>query len=71
MDYVQVSSSNIAAVAYDDASNTLGVRFLNGGEYHYHGVPRSVFDGLLEASSVGRYFDANVKKPNYPFSQVG
>lgn len=40
-------SSNVAAVAcWPDASDpnlcTLGMRFLNGGEYHYQGVPRGV-----------------------------
>jgi len=70
MEYVPVSSSNVAAVAYDDATNTLGVRFLNGTEYHYSGVPRDVYEGLLNASSVGSYLNEHVKKAGYPFSKA-
>lgn len=71
MDYVSVSSSNVAAIGYDDDTNTLGVKFLNGSEYHYSGVPKDVYNGLLSASSVGGYFDQNVKKAGYPFSRAG
>ena len=61
MDYVSVSSSNIAAIAYDDAGRTLGVQFTHGGEYWYHGVPRSVYQGFLGAGSKGHYFGAFVR----------
>jgi hypothetical protein len=56
MDYVSVSSTNIAAIAYDEDGRTLGVRFNHGGEYWYHGVPRPVYQGLAGAESKGRYF---------------
>jgi hypothetical protein len=62
MDYVAVSSSNIAAIAYDDAGRVLGVEFLNGREYRYHGVGRSVYQGFLGAGSKGGYFNDFVKE---------
>lgn len=71
MDYVNVSSSNVAAVGYDEETSTLGVKFLNGSEYHYSGVPKSVYEGLLSAASVGGYFDQNVKKAGYGYVRVG
>jgi hypothetical protein len=71
MDYVQVSSSNVAAVGYDDDTNTLGVRFLNGTEYHYLNVPKDVFEGLKSASSVGTYLNQYIKKGGYSYSRVG
>jgi hypothetical protein len=70
MDYDPVSSSTVAGVGYDGTTNTLGVRFPNGSEYHYFGVPQEVFDGLRSASSVGRYLDQYVKKAGYAFSRV-
>lgn len=70
MDYVAVSSSNLSAIAYDAETSTLGVRFLNGSEYQYHGVPKDVYDGFFTASSVGRYYDQNVKKAGYPYSKA-
>jgi len=51
-----VASSNIAAASYEEESNTLGVQFLDGSEYHFHGVPAWMHDGLRDAMSVGRYF---------------
>jgi hypothetical protein len=56
MNYLAVSSTNIAAIAYDEDGRTLGVRFTHGGEYWYHGVPRPVYQGLVGAESKGRYF---------------
>lgn len=65
MNYIRVRSSNIEAVGYEEDSRTLGVRFQGGGEYYYSGVPQNVYDGLVSASSVGRYFDRYVKKAGY------
>lgn len=61
MNYVAVSSSNIAAIAYDDAGRVLGVQFLNGREYRYHCVGRAVYQGFLGAGSKGGYFNDFVK----------
>lgn len=70
MNYVGVRSSNIEAVGYEEQSQTLGVCFHGGGEYHYLGVPRHVYDGLLSAPSVGRYFDGYIKKAGYPCRKI-
>ena len=70
MDYVPVTSSNVAAVAFDPDTNTLGVRFLNGSEYHYFGVPEEVFEALKSASSVGSYLNAAIKKAGYGYQRV-
>lgn len=71
MEYSAVTSTSVAAVAYEDESNTLGIRYMNGSEYHYYGVPREVFEGILGASSVGRYVDQYVKKAGYSCTRVG
>jgi hypothetical protein len=71
MEYIPVSSSNVAAVAYNAPTNTLGVRFLNGSEYHYFGVPEEIFEALKSATSVGTYLNAAVKKGGYSYQRVG
>lgn len=71
MDYTTVSSSNIAAVAYDSDQALLGVQFVNGTEYHYFGVPPDVYNALLGAPSVGQYFNTYVRKGGYAFQRVG
>ncbi len=70
MDYVTVSSSSVAAVGYESETSTLGVRFLDGREYHYFGVPEDIFVGLQSASSVGSYFNQYVKNAGYAYSKV-
>ena len=61
MNRVPVTSSNVASVGYDAASQTLEVEFLDGALYQYFDVPSGVHDGLLGAASVGGYLNQNVK----------
>jgi hypothetical protein len=70
VEYVSVSSSTISAIGYEEASNALGVRFHNGTEYHYFGVPQDVFEAMRSAPSVGRFFDQNIKKAGYGYARV-
>jgi len=60
-EYTQVESSNIAAVKYDEAEQTLFVVFTSGGHYAYSNVPKSVHDGLMDAESVGKFFHARIR----------
>ena len=64
-----VSSSNIAAVGYDEESQAVYVQFLNGSTYKYKGVPRHEFDNLRTASSVGSYLNRNYKNV-YPYERA-
>lgn len=62
MERTPVSSSNIAAIGYDQDSGTLEVEFLRGGAvYQYSGVPAGEYEGLMNANSKGKYFGANIK----------
>jgi KTSC domain len=61
MNFIKVDSSNLDRVAYDEATETLAVIFHRGGEYHYRGVPKPVFDGLVSAPSTGQFFNKNIK----------
>jgi len=70
MNYVRVRSSNIEAVGYEKDSQTLGVCFQGGGEYHYSSVPQRVYDSLLSASSIGRHFDRYIKNAGYPCRKI-
>lgn len=70
MERVSVSSSNIASVGHDSASQTLEIEFLNGSIYEYYDVPEDVYQELISASSVGGYFAQRVKNV-YGFSRAG
>ena len=67
MNMIPVSSSNIKSIGYE--GNTLYVLFRSGGLYAYYVVPRSVYDGLMSASSHGSYFAAHVKN-TYRYSRI-
>ena len=56
-----VSSSNVAAVGYNEGTSTLGVTFLNGSTYYYSAVPITIYESLLLAPSVGSFLHHNVK----------
>lgn len=56
-----VSSSNVESVGYDGESKELYVTFLNGSTYKYLEVPRSTFNNLLSAPSVGCYLNKHIK----------
>ena len=56
-----VQSSNIMAIGHDAESQVLRVEFNTGAVYEYAGVSQAVFDALVSAPSVGRYFAENIK----------
>jgi hypothetical protein len=67
---VRVVSSNVATLAHNAVTERLDVTFHNGGHYRYTGVPRAVFQQLLEAPSVGSALAQLVKDGGYPFVKV-
>jgi hypothetical protein len=69
MEMIPVSSSNIAAIGYDDGQSILVIEFNNGRAYEYYGVPSYVFDELLNAGSKGQYANQNIYK-NYSQNQI-
>lgn len=56
--YKDVSSSNIQALAYADGKGF--VEFAGGRRYAYI-MPRSEFNAMASAKSIGSYFARNVK----------
>lgn len=58
---VRLNSSNLDVVAYDPATRRLAVHFKSGEGYLYEGVPQSVWEGLLGASSHGSYFSKQIR----------
>jgi hypothetical protein len=70
IEMIQVSSSNIESVGYDENEGVIKIRFLNGTEYIYSNVSNSVvFEELVSASSVGAYFNRNIKNV-YPYEKI-
>lgn len=61
MNRQQVESSNIAEIGYDTQFATLEVLFKDGKVYQYFDVPSEVYNCLVNAASVGQYFNAQVR----------
>lgn len=61
MQRIPVQSSNLCSVGYDEATKTLEIEFQSGSIYRYHGVPPSVYQGLMSASSHGKYFHQHIR----------
>jgi hypothetical protein len=67
---IHVRSSNVEAVGYDSSELTLYVRYLDGSEYAYYGVPEFIYDDLLSTNSIGSYLHVYVKN-QYSYKKVG
>jgi len=56
------NSKAITCAEYDAASRVLKLWFVgSGGPYDYFGVPQNIYDGLLKASSKGRYYNQYIR----------
>jgi len=60
MQRTPVKSSNIRAVGYDAATQTLEVEF-GSGVYQYQGVPPEKHAKLMGAESVGKFIRAEIR----------
>ena len=69
MTKIEVDSSFIHAIEYDEEMQWLEVEMRFGGTYLYRCVPKNVFEGLMESSSKGQYFNRYIRN-EYVFTQL-
>lgn len=67
---ISVESSNVEKIGYEESTQILRVKFLNGSVYDYKNVPIMEFEQLKNAQSIGSYLNRNIKG-NYPYEKVG
>lgn len=70
MKRVAVSSSSVRELGYDPDEQLLEVLFHNGSLYRYEQVPAEVVQALLEADSLGRYFNQVFKPQDYAYRRI-
>ena len=67
------NSTCITDVGYDSLNESLRISFRRSdnqvSSYSYGSVPRAVANGLLAASSKGKYFNSNIRG-RFPASKV-
>ncbi|MFD3264832.1 KTSC domain-containing protein [Phenylobacterium ferrooxidans] len=66
---MQVESAAISAIRYDHDRAKLFVRFHDGDEYVYVGVPGEVHRSFVEADSKGRFFAYEIRD-QYPYNKL-
>ena len=66
---IPLSSSNLASCDYSEETRTLTITFHSGDTWSYSDVDKSIYEGLVAASSPGRYFYRQIKGL-YPGSQI-
>lgn len=69
VDVKPVRSRDLALIGYDNETSILEVVFRAGGVYRYHGVPESIYHGLMAAPSHGTFFQKHIKV-QYAFVKV-
>lgn len=57
----QVESAELRSVGYDISASILEAEFHSGEIYRYFGVPAQLVLELLEADSIGRFFNAHIR----------
>jgi lysyl-tRNA synthetase class 2 len=67
--YRVMPSTVIRSFAYDRAGAALDVTFVTGRRYRYFLVPPYIAEGMSEAFSKGRYFNARVRD-RFPFEEL-
>ncbi|MFZ2151379.1 MAG: KTSC domain-containing protein [Candidatus Absconditicoccaceae bacterium] len=68
MDRIKVKSSNLISVGYDEENEILEIEF-DSGIYQYYKVPLKVYEGLMDAISLGTYLNKYVKGV-YKYKQI-
>jgi len=64
-----VKSSNLKSVGYDALAEVLEIEFLDGCVYQYFNVSEYVYNSLMGASSLGKYFSQNIENL-YKYNKV-
>lgn len=62
METVNVTSSQIKTIKYNDIDKELIVTFNTDKTYKYEDVSMQLFKDLISADSVGKFFNENIKK---------
>jgi len=61
MKMIPVRSKAILAIGYDAGSCRMEIKFISGKTYPFCGVPEHVFNDFLNASSIGSYYNGNIR----------
>lgn len=58
---VEVVSTTLESVLYEEQAEVLVVTFRGGRSYEYYGVDAGVYQNLMRAEHKGKYFNAHIR----------
>ena len=61
MKMIPVRSSAITAVGYDPVTRQMKIIFKQGRTYDFCGVPPDIYQNLMNAGSLGAYYDRVIR----------
>lgn len=62
MERMRIKSNDIKSVGYDESAQILEIEFHHGGVYQYFGVPKKIYEGLMNSVlSHGQYHTRYIK----------
>ena len=62
MEFVEVASSQIRKIGYSEKDRVLAVEFKNNRAlYYYKDVSKVIYEKLINAKSVGKYFEIFIR----------
>lgn len=66
---IHSESSMITSTGYHPHTETLELVFCNGGIYEYYQITDDIYQELVNAPSVGEYFNTHIRL-KYPYRKV-
>jgi hypothetical protein len=70
MERTPVTSTQLASIGYDPATLTLEVEFRKGGVYQYIGVSAETHQQLMNAQSIGIFFNTVIREGGFAYVRV-
>jgi hypothetical protein len=61
MEMIHVRSTAIIAIGYDLTAQQMKIKFQQGHTYDFCRVPAHIFEGLMNSSSKGMYYNRHIK----------
>ena len=68
MKRINVKSSNIISIGYDEKEKILEVEFIKGRVHKYYDVPKEIYEQALRAPSIGMFIWSSIRG-RYSFSK--
>lgn len=67
---IDVVSSTILSIGYNESLQTLRIQFHNGILYEYYNLPLVEFEQFMNSPSKGEYLSHNLRG-KYPYNKIG